>query len=48
MIQQGLSRKKECEAKALAIVQRLALADCVDREWLRDAVSSPLNQFYTP
>jgi hypothetical protein len=34
----GMLRKKECEAKAVAIVERLIEAD-VEREWLKDAVS---------
>jgi hypothetical protein len=38
MVRQGLTMKKECEAKAVAIVHRLVLAESVDREWFRDAV----------
>ena len=39
MVRQGLTLKKDCEAKAVAIVQRLVLSDFVEREWFRDAVS---------
>ena len=38
-IKLGLIRKKECEQKALAIVERLLETE-IDREWLRDAVIS--------
>lgn len=46
MVMQGLARKKECEAKAQAVVQRLSLTDLNDREWFRDAVSKVLNKKY--
>jgi hypothetical protein len=39
MVRQGMTRKKECEAKAVEILHRLVLADSVQREWFRDAVS---------
>jgi hypothetical protein len=39
MVQQGLVRKKECELKALHIVQTLALADKVDKDHMREIVS---------
>ncbi len=47
LIREGLLRKKECEAKAVSIVERLAGAHqehteeafAVDKEWLQDAVS---------
>ena len=39
MIEKGLLRKKECEAKALAIVERLIEAD-IDKEWFRESAFS--------
>jgi hypothetical protein len=39
LVSQGLARKKECEAKALAVVQRLIFTEANDREWFREAVS---------
>ena len=41
-IQEGLIKKKECETRAVAIVERL-LSNCQDKEWIRDAVSSFLH-----
>ena len=38
LIRVGLLRKRECDQKAVAIVERLADRG-VQREWLRDAVS---------
>ena len=41
MVRMGLMKKKESEAKALAIVERLIEPD-INKEWFRDAVSDDL------
>ena len=37
LIQEGLRKKKECEDRAVAIVEKL-LSNEQSREWIRDAV----------
>ena len=41
MIRMGLEKKKESEAKALVIVERLIEPD-IDKEWLREAVGAAI------